>query len=486
MWYNLNSLPYEDQGEPTTSIKNGEKMHGLFKIKAFWFSISIFLIGLMGVVSNAQSDSSNPASPKATPKPFYQTIIVQPSPTPLVNKTSSVSATSADIIDPANLEMAIPGYSGILIETLDGKVVKESYSTHAFNPASNVKIATAYAVLKTFGPDYRFPTHVFTDGEIDQTTGTLMGNLYVAGRDPNFNYEHGVAIAQALNKLGIRIVTGDLIVNGSFIMALNGSAQRSGALLLSTLNMSQRSAAATRAWQNYLSTSGKFSQITETPSISFAGKLYVDIMPSNARLLFAHESVPLKEIVKTTLCYSNNFLSEKLGDMVGGPYAVARVVQTNAGIDPAEFVLQTSSGLGINRVTPQAQMKLLRTFRNELAKHKMTFADVMPIAGVDPGTLQNRFRYSSSVVAKTGTLGNTDGGVSSLTGEIQTKNGKLLFVIFNQKGTPTRFRNFQDSYVNMVQAQFGGAMPLGYSTMPIANRMASTRITYPSNNSAIN
>lgn len=461
-------------------------MHGLFKIKTFWFSISIFLIGLMAVVNNAQSDSSNPASQQAAPKPFYQPITVQPSPTPLVTKTSSVSSTSADIINPANLEMAIPGYSGILIETLDGKVIKESYSTYAFNPASNVKIATAYAVIKTFGPNYRFPTHVFTDGDIDQSTGTLNGNLYISGRDPNFNYEHGVAIAQTLNKLGIRYITGDLVVNSSFIMALNGSSQRSAAMLFTTLNSSQRSVAATRAWQNYLASSGKFSQITETPSVGFSGKLYVDLMPSNARLLFAHESVPLKEIVKTTLCYSNNFLSERLGDMVGGPYAVARIVQVNAGIAPAEFILQTSSGLGINRVTPQAQMKLLRTFRNELANHKLTFADVMPIAGVDPGTLQNRFRYSSSVVGKTGTLGNTDGGVSSLTGELQTKNGKLLFVIFNQRGSTTRFRNFQDSYINMVQSQLGGAMPLEYSTMPIPTRMAGTRITYPSNNSAVN
>ena len=338
-------------------------MNGLYKIKAFWFGISIFLIGLMPAMISAQSSSSDSASPKAPPKPFYQPIVVQPSPTPLITKTAKTSS-AIDIIDPSKMEMTIPGYSGVLIETLDGKVVKESYSNYAFNPASNVKVATAYAVIKTFGPDFRFQTNVFTDGTIDRSTGTLNGNLYISGRDPNFNYEHAIAIAQTLNKLGVRSVTGDLVVTGGFIMALNGSYQRSADLLFATLDMSHRSSAASRSWQNYLAAAGKFAQATENPSVSFGGKLYLDLMPSNAKLMFAHESIPLREIVKATLCYSNNFLAEKLGDMVGGAYAVARIVQINVGVAPEEFTLQTSSGLGINRVTPQAQMKLLRTFRN--------------------------------------------------------------------------------------------------------------------------
>ncbi|HEX9959617.1 MAG TPA: D-alanyl-D-alanine carboxypeptidase, partial [Pyrinomonadaceae bacterium] len=127
-------------------------------------------------------------------------------------------------------------------------------------------------------------------------------------------------------------------------------------------------------------------------------------------------------------------------------------------------------------------MKVLKALRSELARYKMTFADVMPIAGVDPGTLQNRFKGGfslGSLVGKTGTLGNTDGGVSALCGEMQTRNGgKMLFVIFNQRGVPGRFRGFQDSYVTMIQNEYGGAMALGYTSAPPALRMAKTRITY--------
>jgi len=46
-------------------------------------------------------------------------------------------------------------------------VVVESIADHMFNPAPNVKIASAYAVLKTFGPEFRFQTNIYTDGSVD-------------------------------------------------------------------------------------------------------------------------------------------------------------------------------------------------------------------------------------------------------------------------------------------------------------------------------
>lgn len=448
-------------------------MFGNFKNKALRFCVAfIVLFGSTAVLTNAQS----------SPKPFLQPIVVQPSPTPktLIQKTgSSTPVVRADTVDASTI--MIPGNSGILVETVDGKVIKESGSNFAYNPASNVKIATSYAVIKTFGPEYRFATNVFTDGEIDRATGTLNGNLYVAGRDPVFNLEHAVAIADGLNRLGIRSVNGDLIVSYSFIMALNNSSQSAANNLKAILDSSSRSSAALRAWQNYLAAKPKPSATT-FPSVTVSGRSYVDVMPSNAKMLFAHESAPLKEIVKITMCFSNNFLAEKLGDMLGGASGVERAVQTSIGVAPEEFNLQTSSGLGINRVTPRAMMKLLHAFRNELARHKMNFADVMPIAGVDPGTLQKRlnsFGILGSVVGKTGTLGYTDGGASALSGEMQTRQGKLLFVIFNTRGNNSRFRKFQDDFVISIQSEFGGAAPLGYSSPALSYRMADTRLTFP-------
>ena len=94
----------------------------------------------------------------------------------------------------------------------------------------------------------------------------------------------------------------------------------------------------------------------------------------------------------------------------------------------------------------------------------MTPADIMPVAGIDPGTLEDRFTgpaWRGSVIAKTGTLIRTDGGASSLVGQMRTARGEvLLFVIFNQRGSVLRFRANQDYLVMQAQNTRGGAQGL--------------------------
>lgn len=417
-----------------------------------------------------------------------------PAATPYIQKTGSATTAASTLpavssvrtLFPALAEVPIPGYSGVLIESLDGNVVVESNSNFTFNPASNVKVATAYAVLKTFGPEYRFTTGVYTDGAVDRSTGTLNGNLYVSGRDPVFGYQHAVILAYELNKLGIRNVTGDLIVTDNFTMNYAMSPLVSAQTMLSTMDSAKRNPAATKAWLNHLSYSGRYNTVQTVPGVMFTGQAYAQQIPSSLNLLFTHESAPIRDILKATLCYSNNFLSERFGDMLGGPFAVARIVQLNAGVPPAEFSLATSSGLGYNRVTPNAMMRLLRALRSDLAKYKMTFSDIMPVAGVDKGTLEGRFDTDfsrGSLVGKTGTLGNTDGGASALAGEVNTRNGRLLFVIFNMRGSVARFRTFQNFYVSLVQGQFGGAAPMQYDAVSLETRLARSRITYPNGRS---
>jgi len=421
-----------------------------------------------------------------------QVVRAKPSSTPvLIQKTGSsslapVSANAVRTLFPALAEAPIPGYSGILIESLDGNVVVEANSSQVFNPASNVKVATAYAIIKTFGPEFRFATNVYTDGAIDRSTGTLNGNVYVSGKDPMFGFSHAVTFADELNKLGIRTVSGDLIVTDNFAMNYSGSSLASANALFAAMDASKRSAAATRTWTNYLAYAGKYNQASSIPSVTFTGAAYVQPIPSSLQLLFTHESAPIREILKATLCYSNNFLAERLGEMLGGPYAVARLVQLNANIPPVEFSIQTASGLGYNRVTPNAMMLLLRALKTELGRYKMTYADIMPVAGIDKGTLENRFDTDfamGSVVGKTGTLGQTDAGVSSLAGEVNTRTGRYLFVIFNQHGSVGKFRTFQNYYLSLVQAQFGGPEPMKYDAIPLETRLAKTRVNYPNSRS---
>ncbi len=144
----------------------------------------------------------------------------------------------------------IHGLQGVLAETLDGSTVAAQAVDEKFNPASSIKLATALAALKTFGPEHRFLTSVWTSGKIDQATGMLNGDLIVAGRDPSFHYEHAVMLARELNDLGIRAISGKLIVSPGFTMNFDWSTTRSGEQLRDTLDTTRRSTAAMQAWTN--------------------------------------------------------------------------------------------------------------------------------------------------------------------------------------------------------------------------------------------
>lgn len=418
-----------------------------------------------------------------------QTVLTRPSvvlqpittATPLIKSTvsSASGVATPDIGQPSLLEPDVAGLRGVLVETVDGKTVMDSSSNTAFNPASNVKLATAFAVLKTLKPNFRFPTKIYTDGLFDAQTGVVAGNLYVVGSDPSFNYEHAVSIAAALNKMGVRQISGDLIVSANFTLGYTPSALRAGTLFYNTLDANRRSASAIAAWQNYLRTSGQAA--ASYPHVVITGKVSTEGLPTNLRLLATHESSPLKDILKACLSYSNNFVAERLGDSIGGPLSVERIVEQEAHIAPEEFNIASSSGLGVNRVTPRAMMKVFRALHGELAKFKMSITDILPVAGIDEGTLKNRFtdfKARGSVIGKTGTLPSTDGGVSSLVGQMGTARGEMLFfVIFNMRGNVNSFRNYQNKLVTFLQNQRGGAMSFSYLPKSFSALMANTRVT---------
>jgi D-alanyl-D-alanine carboxypeptidase/D-alanyl-D-alanine-endopeptidase (penicillin-binding protein 4) len=370
------------------------------------------------------------------------------------------------------------GIQGVLIETLDGKTVSAQAADGLFNPASSIKLATAFVALRTFGPNNRFTTGFWTDGAFDKASGTIQGNLYVAGRDPSFHHEHGVMIARQLNSLGIRTISGDLIVAPGFTMNFNWSARGSGESLYNTLDATRRSSEAVRAWTYERMALGDQSSLQTVSSVTVMGEVSVAPVAPGAKLLLTHKSSKLVDVLKALLCYSNNFMAERIGDSLGGKEAVMRQLTTTLGIPSGEIQFATLSGLGVNRVTPRAMMKILRGLRSELQKNKLSPADIMPVAGIDPGTLEDRFTglaWQGSVIAKTGTLVRTDGGASSLVGQMRTRTGDvLLFVILNQHGSVLRFRSNQDYLVMQVQNSRGGPKAFSYKPMALTMKLADT------------
>jgi D-alanyl-D-alanine carboxypeptidase/D-alanyl-D-alanine-endopeptidase (penicillin-binding protein 4) len=415
-----------------------------------------------------------------------QTPSQQQSPAPVVSPTPATSLQQDQLSSDSGIA-PLYGLQGVLIETLDGKIVSTQAVDQTFNPASSIKLGTALIALRTFGPDHRFSTAFWTDGSLDKTTGQIVGNLYVSGRDPSFHHEHGVMIARELNSLGIRTVTGDLVVGPGFTMNFSWSARGSGALLHDTLDASLRTSETTRAWTYERTVLGDLASLRTVPSLSVMGEVSVGPVVPGARLLLTHKSSKLRDVLKVLLCYSNNFMAERIGDSLGGRETVMRQLSRTLGIPPEEIQLASLSGLGVNRVTPRAMMKILRALRNELQRNKLSPSDIMPVAGIDPGTLEERFTgpaWQGSVIAKTGTLTRTDGGASSLVGQMRTKSGEtLLFVIMNQRGNVPRFRSNQDYLVMQVQNSRGGPRAFDYKPLVLPMRLADTESISGSNNS---
>lgn len=406
--------------------------------------------------------------------PFGTSLFAQSTDTQVATQSPSPTPSAS----PTPEERPLYGLQGVLVETLDGRVVASQSPDQLFNPASAVKLATALVALRTFGPQHRFGTGVWIDGTLDKSTGIVTGNLYVSGRDPSFHYEHAVLLARALNRLGIKQVTGNLIISPGFTMNFDSSARRSGAQLFDTLNSSLRYAEAVKAWNYEQTLLSDHPNGEPVPSVVVTGEVTVGPVAPTAKLLLTQKSSKLVDILKVLLCYSNNFMAERIGESLGGAQSVSQQLVTLLGIGPGELRLSSLSGLGVNRVSPRTMMKIYRALRQELQKSNLSPSDILPVAGIDPGTLQDRFTgmaWRGSVIAKTGTLARTDGGASTLVGQLKAANGEvLLFAIMNEQGSVWRFRQNQDYLVMLIQNTRGGPKAFDYRPIALMMQLADT------------
>ncbi|WP_456391959.1 D-alanyl-D-alanine carboxypeptidase/D-alanyl-D-alanine endopeptidase [Nitratifractor sp.] len=113
-----------------------------------------------------------------------------------------------DKIDPSRLSL-------LITETKSGRVVADYRADESRPPASVIKLATTYAALRTFGPQWRWPTDFLYTGRLRH--GTLKGDLIVkAYGDPTFSSRDIPSIVARLKRIGIRRITGDLVIDRSF------------------------------------------------------------------------------------------------------------------------------------------------------------------------------------------------------------------------------------------------------------------------------
>ena len=323
---------------------------------------------------------------------------------------------------------------GLYVETLDGSaILADQNGDTPFNPASVIKIATTFAALDRFGADHVFETQFHAAGTIDKKTLTLKGDLIlVSDGDPLLSARDVTNLIAQVKKAGITKVTGSLVTTGKF-----------------TYGSYQTTTTAVRNLEKALRKQG----------VRIAGATKKGV--AKGTVVAKHSSDTLREIVFRQNAYSDNLIADRLGEAVGGPAAVEKFLETGIGIPPGDVEVTHASGLGFNRITPQGTVQLLRNLVLWLNLRNLLPQDILPVAGQDVGTLARRFTssdYRGAVIGKTGTLPNTDGGVSTLAGFVYTRDrGVLVFAIFNNKGNVNAARHLQDSLLQELISESGGA-----------------------------
>jgi D-alanyl-D-alanine carboxypeptidase/D-alanyl-D-alanine-endopeptidase (penicillin-binding protein 4) len=334
-------------------------------------------------------------------------------------------------------QLALRGFDlssqGILIESLDGRsVFADLNSNVGFNPASVIKVATSFAALSKFGPEYHFETAFYADGSINKKTHSLQGNLVLqTAGDPMLSSIDVARLVRDVVHAGILKVDGDVVVTGPLTYSAFFTTDKATKALAQTLRR----------------VGVRIGNVTNGGTV-------------RGTKLSSHVSQSLRDILFYQNAHSINQIAERVGEAVGGPKGVEAFLVRDVGITQGDIYISRTSGLDFNRITPRATIQLFRELVFWLNLNNLQPQDLLPVAGVDAGTLQRRFaaeEFRGAVIGKTGTLPGTDGGVSTLAGIAYTRNrGPVLFAVFNTQGSVATYRKLQDDFLKSFILESGG------------------------------
>lgn len=417
------------------------------------YSSFVCFVSLLLVTScTAPKTADSPtASPSPTPEEARRTLTFPPAPptAPLsVSPTSPVDPNTSAIVQKYLSQISAQGYpqtvQGIWMQS-GNTLLAQNQGTIPLSAASLTKVATSLAALQTFGIDHRFETVIGTNGTIKDSV--LNGDLILQGNgNPLFVWEEAIAVANALSQLGIKKVTGNLIVSGRFFMNFNPELDASGELFKQALNAS--------TWTGEVAEQyATLPAGTPKPQIAIAGNVKVATNPSIAQTLIRHRSLPLPELLKKMNRYSNNAMAEMVALAVGGAKVVALKSAQAAGVPQQEVILVNGSGLSPeNRISPRAVCAMFLAIEQYLKPSQMTVGDIFAIVGEDAGILDQR-KLPKGLVTKSGSLNE----VSALAGALPTsQKGVVWFVVMNGGGANLEgFRAGQESLVNTFANQWG-------------------------------
>jgi D-alanyl-D-alanine carboxypeptidase/D-alanyl-D-alanine-endopeptidase (penicillin-binding protein 4) len=328
---------------------------------------------------------------------------------------------------------------GVFVQAEDGTILVAQNQSRPVHPASVTKVATSLAVLERLGHDYRFETLFVAGGPV--VDGSLKGDMVVrATGDPSFVFENAFLMLRELHARGLREVRGDVRVEGPLLF--NWKADSSGERLKRALQGLEGG----EAWAAIGEPSAPLNKV----ALQFVAGAS---QQASGNVLVENRSPPLITIVKALNGYSNNVF-HLLSDRIGGPQAVEALMRKH--VSPAlqsEITITNAAGGGqSNRLSPRAAVAILWALRKELSAHGKDLPGVLPVNGLDVGTLKNRLSeepYRARIAGKTGTFGSV--GATALAGVLRTaRYGDVAFAVLNSWVPVPEARRRQDVFLRAL------------------------------------
>jgi serine-type D-Ala-D-Ala carboxypeptidase/endopeptidase (penicillin-binding protein 4) len=362
-----------------------------------------------------------------------------------------------------HVQSRLSGAAAVSLAT--GRTVFLRHPTLALVPASNAKLAVAYASLALLGPEHRLDTVVYGEGEL---LGSIWkGDLILKGfGDPTLSRADLGALARQIRAAGIRQVTGGIEADESYFDSRRtGPAWRSYYYIgesppLSALTVDR---ARFRGWvttKPALSAGSQFRFALRAAGVGVRGRVVPGVADPSAEQLATTTSPTLARIVAYMNRESDNFTAELLlkqlgavdrgrGTSAAGAEAVRGALR-GAAIPLAGVRIVDGSGLSArNRLTAAAVIGILVVAWHD-PRIRPAFVHSLAVAGVN-GTLEDRLERPparGAVLAKTGTLPES----SALSGYAR---GRWAFAVI-QNGRPvSQFwaRQAQDRFASVLAAQ---------------------------------
>jgi serine-type D-Ala-D-Ala carboxypeptidase/endopeptidase (penicillin-binding protein 4) len=355
--------------------------------------------------------------------------------------------------------------AAVAVDLADGQTVFARHQGLALVPASNEKLAVAYAALALLGPSYRIETSVYGEGELSGPT--WRGDLVLKGfGDPTLSKGDLRALAFQVRAAGIRRVTGGIEADESYF-----DSRRTGPGWKTWyyLNESPPLSALTvdrgrfRGWftkDPALAAGKQFRLALRAVGVAVRGAAHRGATDPLAEPLATTVSAPLSAIVRFMNTESDNFTAELLlkqlgavdegtGSSAAGASVALRILH-DASVPVTGVRLVDGSGLSPrNRLTAGALIGILvAAWHNPVIRP--SFVRSLAVAGRS-GTLEDRMRgppVRGAVLAKTGTTSES----SALSGYVK---GRFAFAVL-QNGRPVSLfwaRRAQDRFATVLARQ---------------------------------